>query len=176
MAAEWADIDASVVGEVERRKSLVRRIGEAVRSEPMPARPDASALRRSGAHAPRESPSADDLRTLIRAAIRETAAEGNIVIASHAASMELAGRDDVLRVLVTASQKTRAHRIASALNLDERAAEKVLGEADASRADYLKRFHNIDSELPTHYDLVVNSDSLPPELGADLITRVAKDS
>lgn len=176
MAAEWADLDPSVVGEVERRKSLMRRIGEAVRTEPVPARPDASELRRSGSHGQRELPSDDDLRTLIRAVIRETAAEGNIVIASHAASMELADRADTLRVLVTASQDTRARRVASVLKLDERAAEKLLAEADVSRADYLKRFHNIDRELPTHYDLVINSDSLSPELGADLITLIARNA
>ncbi len=176
IAAGWADLDPSVVGEVERRKSLMKRISEALRTEPIRARPDASELRRSGAHAARENPSDDDLRMLIRAAIRETAAVGSIVIASHAASMELADRDDTLRVFVTASRKTRARRIASALDLDQSAAEKLLAEADESRADYLKRFHNIDRELPTHYDLVINSDSLSPELGADLITRVAKDA
>jgi cytidylate kinase len=173
-AAEWAELDPTVVGEVERRKSLMTRIGEAIRAEPMPSRPDASAQRRSGDAAARERPSDDDLRTLIRAAIRETAAEGSIVIASHAASMELADRDDTLRVFVTASQKTRAARIASALSIDEGAAEKLLVKADASRADYLKRFYNVDRELPTHYDLVINSDGLRPELGVDLVALVVK--
>jgi cytidylate kinase-like protein len=175
-AAEWAGLDSSVVGEVERRKSLVRRIGEAIRSDPMPTRPDAAEQRGRGTALPRERPSDEDLRALIRDVIRETAEEGNIVIASHAAAMVLAHREDILRVLVTASPKTRASRIANEENVDPRPAEKLVADADASRADYLKRFHDIDRELPVHYDLVVNTDDLSPELGADLVALVAKQT
>jgi cytidylate kinase len=175
-AAEWADVDPSLVSEVERRKSLMRRIGEAIRADPMPARPDAGVERRSGVAAVRETPSEEDLRALILDAIREMVGDGNIVIASHAAAMALAGRDDILRVLVTASEETRARRIAAVDGVDEKRANKVVAGADAARADYLKRFHNIDRELPTHYDLVVNTDDLSADVGAELIAFAAKDS
>jgi cytidylate kinase len=171
-AAEWVDLHPSMVGEVERRKSLMARIGESMRGQSMPSRPDAS-VQRSGGAAVREMPADEDLRNLIRDVIREAAEEGGIVIASHAASMVLADRQDALRVLVTASQKSRADRIAGARNLDPRRAEKVLAEEDAARADYLKRFHRIALELPTHYDLVVNTDDLPSERGAELIVLAA---
>jgi cytidylate kinase len=173
-AAEWVDLDPSVVGEVERRKSLMTRLAESMRGQSLPARPDASVQSRSGT-ALREMPADQDLRMLITDAIREAAQEGDIVIASHAASMVLANRKDALRVLVTASQKTRVGRIAGARNLDARQAEKVLAEEDAARADYLKRFHGIERELPVHYDLVVNTDELTPELGVDLV-RVAANA
>ena len=172
-AAEWVDLEPSVVGAVERRKSLLSRIGEAMRTDPMPSRPDASAQRRSGGTAVREKPSDEDLRELIRDAIKDVADEKDIVIASHAAAMVLAGRNDTLRVLVTAPQKTRARRIAGARNLDERRAEKLLADEDASRADYLKRFHNIERELPIHYDLVLNTDALEPGRAAELIVLAA---
>jgi cytidylate kinase len=173
-AAEWVDLDPSVVGEVERRKSLMTRITDSMRGQSLPTRPDASAQSRSGIAAVRVMPADEDLRMLITDAIREAAQEGDIVIASHAASMVLADRKDALRVLVTASQKTRVGRIVGARNLDARQAEKVLADEDAARADYLKRFHGIELELPIHYDLVVNTDDLPPELGADLIKLAAK--
>ena len=51
----------------------------------------------------------DELRNLIRMAIEETAERGNVVIVAHAASHALAGRYDVLRVLVTASAETDAN-------------------------------------------------------------------
>ena len=175
-AAEWVDLHPSVVGEVERRKSLMARIGEAMRGESLPSRPDASVQRRSGAAAVREVPADEELRALILAAIRHTAEEGDIVIAAHAASMVLANRQDALRVLVTASQKTRTDRIAGARNLDARQAEKLLTDEDAARADYLKRFHGVERELPTHYDVVVNTDELPPERAAELIVLAAKET
>jgi cytidylate kinase len=175
-AAEWVDLDPSVVGDVERRKSLMTRITESMRGQSLPTRPDASGQSRSGTAALRQMPTDEDLRVLITDAIREAAQEGDIVIASHAASVVLADRKDALRVLVTASQKTRVGRIAAARNLDLRKAEKVLAEEDAARADYLKRFHGIELELPIHYDLVVNTDDLTPELGADLIKLAAKSA
>lgn len=175
-AAEWIGLDPSVVSEVERRKSLMTRIGEAIGSGSTPARPDAAAQRRSGPAVPRERPSDEDLRASIRDVIRQTAGEGDIVIALHAAAMVLAHREDILRVLVTASPKTRASRIASAEHVDQRVAEKLVADADASRADYLKRFHDIDRELPVHYDLVVNTDDLSPELGVDLVALAAKQA
>jgi cytidylate kinase len=173
-AAEWSGLAPSVVGEVERRKSLMRRIGEAIGTDPMPTRPDAAVERRSGTADPREKPSDEELRALIRDVIREIAEDGNLVIASHAAAMVLTHREDILRVLVTASPKTRASRVASAENVEQRPAEKLVADADASRVDYLKRFHGIDRELPIHYDLVVNTDDLSPELGAELVARAAE--
>ena len=174
-AAEWIELHPSVVGEVERRKSLMTRIGAAMKGQSMPSRPDASVQYRSGGAAVREMPTDEDLRALIRDVIREVAEEQDIVIAAHAASMVLADRRDALRVLVTASGKTRAGRIASARSLDARRAEKVLADEDAARADYLKRFHRVDLELPTHYDLVVNTDDLAPERAAELIALAARE-
>lgn len=171
-AAEWVDLHPSVVGEVERRKSFMSRLAESMRGQGGSARPDAAAEHRSGS-AVRELPSSEDLRALIRDAIRETADEGEIVIAAHAASIALAGRADTLRVLVTASPQTRAGRIARARGLDPRQAEKAQQEEDAARADYLVRFHDVDRELPTHYDLVLNTDNVPAERAAELIALAA---
>ena len=53
----------------------------------------------------------EHVRELIRNAVHETAAEGDVVIVSHAASFALEGRDDVLRVRITASSETRQRRL-----------------------------------------------------------------
>jgi cytidylate kinase len=119
-------------------------------------------------------PDPKSLRALIQKSIHETAERGNAVIVSHAASYTLAGQKDVLRVLVTASTKTRESRIADHGSLDEKKAAKAVAESDAGRASYLKRFHNIGEELPTHYDLALNSDTMPLELISDIIVSAAK--
>jgi cytidylate kinase len=115
----------------------------------------------------------DDLRRHIREAIEETAGQGQAVIVAHAASHALAGREDVLRVLVTASPETRARRYAQAEGLDESRAARSIRDADAGRADYLKRFHDVGQELPTHYDLVLNTDRLTTDQAAVLVSDVA---
>jgi cytidylate kinase len=115
----------------------------------------------------------DDVRTLIRETIEQTAARGKAVIVAHAASHAIGGRDAVLRVFVTASPKTRAARVAEEEELDQAAAAKTLKDSDAGRADYLKRFYAIRDESPTHYDLVLNTDTLSLEQAAEVISRAA---
>jgi cytidylate kinase len=110
----------------------------------------------------------EDFRALIREAIQETAERGDVVIASHAASMALAGRDDLLRVFVTASTDARVKRLAQAGDHD---AQKTVKDQDAARADYLRRFHRIDRELSTHYDLVVNTDNLGRDEAAEVVVH-----
>jgi cytidylate kinase len=85
----------------------------------------------------------------------------------------LGGRQDALRVLVTASPATRAGRLAEAEGLDESRAGRAIRDADAGRAAYLKRFHGVGQELPTQYDLVLNTDQLSPEQAAALISEAA---
>jgi cytidylate kinase len=103
----------------------------------------------------------------------QTAERGSVVIVAHAASHALAGRDDVLRVLVTAPPSVRARRLAETSGVDPGAAAKKIKESDAARADYLKRFYGVDHELPTHYDLVVNTDRLTGDQAAEILTRAA---
>lgn len=111
-------------------------------------------------------------RALIREAIAAIAEEGDAVIVSHAASLTLGERSDVLRVLVTASPETRAKRIAQDCG-GERAASDVIRKSDAGRAAYLKSFHSVSRELPTHYDLVVNTDKISADQAGELIAAVA---
>jgi hypothetical protein len=168
-AAEEAGVTAGVAAGVEQRKSLVSRL-----LDEMPAGVAGAAALGAYVPLPEDTgPSADALRGLIRSAIEEIAARGDAVIMAHAASLALAGHGDALRVFVTASADTRRDRLAEAHELTSKKAEKLLARLDANRADYLKRFYHVGSELPTHFDLVVNTDRLGPEQAADVIVRAA---
>jgi hypothetical protein len=105
--------------------------------------------------------------------IEDIAGEGSAVILAHAGSLALAGRADALRVLVTASPQARAQRLASALGIDQKQAARAIKQSDAGRADYIRRFYGIGAELPTHYDLVVNTDRLSPERAARLVVAAS---
>jgi hypothetical protein len=170
-AAEEAGVTAAVAADVEQRKSLVSRL-----LEEMPAGAAGAAALGGGYVALPEDggPSADALRGLIRAAIEEIAARGDAVIMAHAASLALTGDDGALRVFVTASAGTRRDRLAEVRDLTSKKAEKLVARLDANRADYLKRFYQVGSELPTHFDLVVNTDRLGPEQAAEVIVQAAR--
>jgi cytidylate kinase len=170
-------VDESAVRDVERRRTFLQSLWEALDT---PDNPGVAAIAHAGgAYVPEQaaggsrqtSPSL--LRELIREVIRETADRGEVVIASHAASFACAGRPDVLRVLVTASPETRAQRIARESGVDEREAGWAVEESDRGRADYLKRFYEVERELPTHYDVVVNTDALTAAEAVELIVAAA---
>jgi len=168
-AALEAGVETELVADVERRKSTLVRLIEGLGSTGM-----GTGYVMASAEAPGfGQPVSDELRGLIKSVIEETAGAGDVVIVSHAASLALAGRDDVLRVLVTASRETREQRLASTLGVDEKEAARSIKRSDAGRADYIKRFYGIGAELPTHYDIVVNTDKLTPEDAARLIVDAA---
>jgi cytidylate kinase len=79
-----------------------------------------------------------------------------------------------LRVLVTATAATRVGRLVEANGLDEKQATKSIAAEDAGRADYLKRFYGVSDELPTHYDLVINTDRVPADRWTAIVVDAAR--
>jgi cytidylate kinase len=164
-AAAKGGIGPEEVADEERRKSLAARMLEAI----------AQAGGDFGSSIPLrigEELSSDDVRALIRETIERTAARGNAVIVAHAASYAVT-QAEALRVLVTASPNIRAARIGAAERIDQARAERAVKDSDAGRLDYLRRFYDVDNELPTHYDLVLNTDVLSVEQAAELVSRAA---
>lgn len=166
-AAGRAEVDTATLADAEQRKSWLQRVAElladAGTASSISVEP--SAVRRAEEESHREA---------IRAVIEDIAGEGSAVIVAHAASVALAGREGVLRVLVVASPELRARRIAEADGVDPGQAAKLVSEGDADRAAYLKSFYGVDRELPTHYDLVVNTDRLDAERAAEAIVHAAR--
>ena len=60
--------------------------------------------------------------------------------------------------------------------IDVAGAERTVKASDAGRRDYLKRFYDVAEELPTHYDLVVNTDGISVEEAAALVVRAGDRS
>jgi cytidylate kinase len=164
-AAEWGELDPALVADAERRKPLVARLlGGIVEQSAAPRLPTGEAAR--------SLPTDADLRHMIVTAVGSFVSRGSVVIVAHAASFAVKN-GEALRVLVTASPETRAKRIASERGVDEKQAARLIKDEDAGRAAYLKRFYGVDEELPTHFDLVVNTDVLSPEDAAEVILAAA---
>jgi cytidylate kinase len=167
-AAATGGVDPGDIADEERRKSFASRLLQTLAE----GGGDTWAL--AAAHG-MEVPRPADVRALIRETLVQTAARGNVVIVSHAASYALEPGPRTLRVFVTASPKTREERVAAAADSDERTqAARVIKDSDAGRRDYLKRFYSVDSESPTDYDLVVNTDQLSTEQAAEIVLRAAE--
>ena len=169
-AAARGAISSADVADEERRKSLATRILGSISD----GGSSAMALGGGGALPVvlEHEPSSNEIQALIREAIEQTAARGDVVITAHAASHALKPGATTLRVLITASPRTRAQRVSERTGFDIARAERTVKAADAGRRDYLKRFYDVAEELPTHYDLVVNTDGISVEDAAALVAHV----
>jgi cytidylate kinase len=168
-AAAKGGVEPAEVASEERRQSLAARVLNAIAQ----GGGETWAMGGGVPLGAGDEPSSEDIRALIRETIEQTAARGNAIIVAHAASHAVGRGPGVLRVLVTASPDTRAARVAGAEGLDQARAVRAVKDSDAGRAEYLKRFYDVGEELPTHYDLVVNTDTLSSEQAAELISQVA---
>jgi cytidylate kinase len=168
-AAARGGVSPADVADEERRKSLAARILGTI------SEGGAGAMALGGAipYPLEDERPSSEIRALIREAIEQTAARGDVVITAHAASHALDYGPRVFRVLVTASPDTRAKRVSERAGIDVGKAKRVVSNADAARREYLKRFYDVDHELPTHYDLVLNTDTLSVEDAAELIAHSA---
>jgi CMP/dCMP kinase len=159
-AADWAGLDPAFVADAERRKSFASRL--------LGGMAGGGTMRLPTGEAARALPSDADLRVLISEAVSSIVRQGDAVIVAHAASFAVAA-GEALRVFVTASPSTRAERLARERGVGQGDAEQAIRAEDAGRADYLKRFYGVEREVPTHYDLVVNTDALSPDAAAALV-------
>jgi cytidylate kinase len=172
-AAEKAGVSPEEVDQVEHTQPLFSRIYEALGSPSLsitPAHPMASMTQEQLISPPPPT----TYRRLIQQVIYETAERGNVVIVAHAAGFHLAGMKGLLRVFVTASTDVRAERLRQVTKLDAQKAKKAIEKDDNERQAYLSRFYDIRQELPTHYDLVVNTDVMTTSVAARLIVSAAK--
>jgi cytidylate kinase len=182
-AADKEGVDVEVVKDAERRKSFIDRLLESLAVAPAPEvmavspglmHPAAFAtgLELSGTGAALRG--TEHYRQLIRDVVRDTARQGNVVIVAHAAAMALAGQEGVLRLLITASPEVRAQRLSTAQHVGLGEAQAMVKDSDKSRRDYFKQFYNVGEELPVHYDLVVNSDTLTIDQIVEAVVSAAR--
>ena len=164
-AAAAAGVSPETVAEAEKTPGLIQRILESLGRTPMAAEGFPVAELAYIAHTP-------DYEAMVQKVIKETAAEGDVVILSHGASIPLAGTPGLLRVLITASPETRARRLGETGGKEP---DEAVEHSDDQRREFLRRFYGVDEELPTHYDIVLNTDVLSAEEAARLIVASARE-
>jgi len=171
-AAEQAGVSPESVSRAEHTGPALARVLASLAIAP--AEPGAYASMELVAALPDYSSQA--YRHLIAQVIRDRAEKGGAVFVAHGAAIALAGMAGVLRVMVTASPEVRAGRVAEEGGLSNREAAKAVADSDHERAQFFSRIYRLDEELPTHYDLVVNTDVLSVEEATAAVLAAAKGS
>ena len=163
-ASAQAGVSPATIAQTEHSQSLSERIREAI----------------SGGHTQFEgaliSLSADRERYqgLIQWVVQDMAREGQVVFVAHGTSITLANMSGNLRVLITGSPEVRSERLMGVDSLNQRQARKAIQDSDRERRNFFRRFTNLRQELPTHYDLVVNTDRLAVPAAAKMVLLAAK--
>ncbi len=165
-AAEKAGVSPATIANVERSPSLIDRILKHLGNSPIEAG--------HGAYVPIVLDATESYEGLIAQVIRETAQAGKVVILAHGASIALRDVPGVFRALVTGSPEVRTARHARRGNIQDSEARKEIDRSDKARREFLQRLYNVQHELPSHYDLVVNTDRISVSAGADLIVAAAR--
>jgi CMP/dCMP kinase len=171
LAAEKEGVDPELVADTERRRGFLSRLFSGLTEGAVDV-----GVPGSGVLVPETGlvPRSEHLRLVIVEAIHDMARRGQVVIGSHAASIPLARRADVLRTLVTASFDARVERVARDGPRGTSNSARFVRDNDAGRAAYFQRFYGIENELPTHYDLVINTDAWTADEAADIIVAAAR--
>ena len=101
--------------------------------------------------------------------IRGLAHEGDVLILGRGGQMLLKNHPTALHVQTVAPFAQRVEVVAARYGLSARAAQQRVRASDRARADYLRRYHDVDWLDPTHYHLVLNTAGLPAPAAVQLI-------
>lgn len=110
-------------------------------------------------------------REAVEKAVRSVAEQRSAVIVGRAGQAILRHCPNTLHVLIVADFGDRVERIVQREALSRGAAEKRVGEVEARRSAYLKRYYKIDWRDSRLYDLVLNSSLLGVESCASIIVE-----
>ncbi|MFI5235209.1 MAG: AAA family ATPase [Gemmatimonadales bacterium] len=106
--------------------------------------------------------------------VREIGARGKVVLVGRAAVAVLARVPEALHVQLVAPKPVRVREAMVRLQVDEKEAERVLSETDASRARFHREYYKRDWTDPAGYHLVLNTGALGYDGAAEVILGRAR--
>lgn len=115
----------------------------------------------------------DELIAGNTALVRQYATAGGVIVGRNGATI-LAGESGVLHVLLTADLELRHVRTAEQFGLPSEQAAHRADREDEVRADMSQVLYGWDPRDPDHYDLVLDTGSLPVEAVVAAIVAAAR--
>ena len=101
--------------------------------------------------------------------IRQLAASGRVIFAGRAAHLLTLSFPGGFHVRLVAGKETRIRRMVAVQNCGWATAEDLIAKTDLARRRYVRTNFGKDIDDPHTYDLVVNTDRLPPAAVARIV-------
>jgi cytidylate kinase len=111
--------------------------------------------------------------TLVEAILTDFARGGNVIIVGRGGNLILQGIRHVLRIKLYAPFRVRVKRIADREGIIEDRAKDVVARSDRERSSYIHYVFDEDWMNPDRYDLMLNTEHLPPQAATDLLASLA---
>lgn len=112
-------------------------------------------------------------QAVVLAQVFKTAERDNVVIIGRWSALMLREIEHAIRVRVTAPLEVRARRVMEMMQLGMERALEVVRENDMERGERMRQLYNVDWSAPHLYDLVLNTEKISVEAGADSIIQLA---
>lgn len=106
---------------------------------------------------------------MLNRVVQTVAYHGNVVILGRSGFAILRGLRDVLHVRAQAPFPLRVARVAAKQQLALPQAEALVREQDKARAAFVEEFYNVPWDTSSHFDLVINTGKIAPELATQWV-------
>ncbi len=118
----------------------------------------------------------DEYFDFLRETVYERARDGNCVFIGRGVHAILKDVPSCYSVRLIAPENVRTRRLMDEFHSTEKAARALLQESDTNRRGYHRCFFNIETDDPVQYDMVLNTEGITPEQGAEIIQKGCKIS
>lgn len=102
--------------------------------------------------------------------MQEYAKKGNVIIVGRASQVILKNNPDAIHLRIIADMDTRIKNLCKKSKIKEKSAFEQIKQSDAYRQEYLQKFHHVDWNDPSLYDLVINTGKFSME---ELVSWIA---
>ena len=116
-----------------------------------------------------------ELEHRVSEAIHQIAQLGRVIFAGRAAHLVTHDLPGGFHLRLVASLESRIVRMQEQQNCDRAKAQRILEETDSARRRFVQSNFEQDINDPHAYDLIINTDRIPPPTAAQLVLRAMQE-
>ncbi len=111
-------------------------------------------------------------QAFVQAQVFKAAQKDNVVLIGRWSTLLLKEIRHVIRVRVTAPEEVRAGRVMEMMQVGREKALELVRENDLERGGRMEHLYGVDWKAPYLYDLVLNTEKISIDAGAELIAKL----
>lgn len=115
-------------------------------------------------------------QAFVQAQVYKAAQGDNVILIGRWSTLLLREVSHAIRVRVTAPEEVRAQRVMEMMQVSKEKALEMVRENDMERGERMAHLYGVDWKAPHLYDLVLNTEKVSVDAGAELIEGLVRRS